>query len=55
MIVTLLPDWVTVPFHSCVIVCPLGKLNFKLQLLRALELVMLMLAVKPVLHWLETA
>ena len=57
MIVTLLPDWVTLPFQSWVIVCPLAKLNFKLQLLRAVELVlvMLMVAVKPGFHWFETA
>ena len=53
--VTALPLCVKVPFQGDVMsVCPLGKLNFKVQPLIAVEpvLVMFTAAVKPVFHWL---
>lgn len=57
VIVTVLPLWVKFPFHSCEMVCPLGKENCKLQPLMAVEPVLLMvrLAPKPPDHWLVIA
>ena len=55
--VTAPPDWLKVPFQAPGwITCPFEKLNFKVQPLIVVEpvLVILMVAVKPVFHWLLT-
>ena len=54
--VTALPDWLKVPFQGPAwITCPFGNVNCKVQPLMVVDpvLVMLMVAVKPVLHWFE--
>ena len=50
--VTVLPLCVTPPFQSCVMVCPLGKVNCKFQPLITVDpvLVMVIVAPKPVFH-----
>lgn len=57
VMVTELPDWVYAPFQSWVTVCPLGKLNCKLQPLMVVEPVLVMVkdALKPPGHWLVIA
>ena len=52
VIVTELPDCEKVPFHPCVTVWPLAKVNFRVQPLMVAEplLVIAMLAVKPPGH-----
>lgn len=54
--VTAPPLCATVPFQSCVIVCPLANENFSVQPLMAVVPVLLMVIVapKPVGHWLVT-
>jgi len=52
---TFAPDWVKLPFHSCVIVCPAPNDQVSCQLLIGLpRFVMLTLAPKPPCHWLVT-
>ena len=55
--VTLAPDWVELPFQSCVIVCPLGKANVRLQPLIVVVPVFVIVIVtpKPSDHWFVTA
>ena len=50
--VTLPPVWETLPFQSCVIVCPLTNANVRVQLLQAVVpvLVIAMFALKPLDH-----
>jgi len=45
--VTTLPNWVNVPFHPCVTVWPLGKLNVSVQPLIAVVPVLVMEIVAP--------
>ena len=57
VMVTFAPVWVKLPFHSWVIVCPLAKVNCRLQLVIAIlpVFVMVMFVPKPPGHWLVMA
>jgi hypothetical protein len=54
--VTAGPDWVTLPFHSCVTLCPEPNVKVSVhELTAAPRLVIVAEAPKPPGHWLDTA